>query len=133
VGVVSQGVPPSRGPDRAEICAAERWWRSSAGHPRRVACTGRALGKQGDPRLHPDYTPDLTSEQRRQAHANSPVVKAAQRQLDLDAFEANRPARVPCWYFGGNTWPEHGADWPEWGQVSAYLVAPDDSVTPDMG
>jgi hypothetical protein len=83
---------------------------------------------QLDPRIM--FMPPGPTRAEHEARNRTAAARRAKTALDLDAFEANRPARVPCWYFGGNTWPEHGADWPEWGQIAAYLVAPEDSVTP---
>jgi hypothetical protein len=34
--------------------------------------------------------------------------------LDIHAFEANIPERVPFWMFGGRGFPYGGESWPDW-------------------
>lgn len=82
---------------------------------------------RGDPRALPDFTPDLTSEQRRQANATSPVVLQAQRMLQrLDAgedIEQRRPS--------AHDWPEL-PDAPWYGDYSVrrVVVSANDVVRP---
>ena len=50
--------------------------------------------------------------------------------LDIHAFEANIPERVPFWMFGGRGFPYGGESWPDWSQVAACWLQPDDTLLP---
>jgi hypothetical protein len=50
--------------------------------------------------------------------------------LDIHALEANIPVRVPFWMFGGRGFPNGGESWPDWSQVAAYWLHPDDTLLP---
>ncbi|MGO9031036.1 hypothetical protein [Mycobacterium sp.] len=82
---------------------------------------------RGDPRALPDFTPDLTSEQRRQANATSPVIRQARRMVDrIDAgedIETGRPS--------ARDWPElAGVSWYSDPTVRRVVVSADDTVRP---
>jgi hypothetical protein len=40
------------------------------------------------------------------------------------------PVRVPAWLFGGHSFNAVGRSWPDWGQVPAYWLDSDDTLTP---
>jgi len=50
--------------------------------------------------------------------------------LDTHGFEANVPVRVPFWMFGGRGFPYGGERWPDWSQVAACWLHPDDTLLP---
>jgi hypothetical protein len=82
---------------------------------------------RGDPRCHPAFTEDWTSEERRQANASSPVVRDAQRTLArIDAgedIETGRPS--------ARDWPElAGVSWYADPSVRRVVVSADDTVRP---
>jgi hypothetical protein len=82
---------------------------------------------RGDPRLFPDLTPDLTSEQRRRANAASPAIRQAEHTLArIDAGEDIEDGRPSARY-----WPEL-ADVPWYSDptVRRVIVAADDTVRP---
>ncbi len=82
---------------------------------------------RGDPRLLADFAPDMTSEERRQANAASPVVRQAERMVDrIDAgedIETGRPS--------ARDWPElAGVSWSADPSVRRVVVSADDTVRP---
>ena len=82
---------------------------------------------RGDPRLLADFAPDMTSEERRQANAASPVVRQAERTLArIDAgedIETGRPS--------AHDWPElAAASWYADPSVRRVVVSADDTVRP---
>ena len=82
---------------------------------------------RGDPRLMPDITPDMSTEQRRQANAASPAIRQAERMIErIDAEEDIDTARPTA-----HRWPEL-ADVPWYADSSVRLVrvSADDTVRP---
>jgi hypothetical protein len=82
---------------------------------------------RGDPRLLADFAPDMTSEQRRQVNAASPVIRQARRMVDrIDAgedIETGRPS--------ARDWPElAGVSWYADPTVRRVIVSADDTVRP---
>jgi hypothetical protein len=82
---------------------------------------------RGDPRLMPDLTPDMTSEERRRANAASPATRQAERMLArLDAGEPIRCRRPSAHH-----WPElAAAPWYADPSVRRVVVSADDAVRP---
>jgi hypothetical protein len=82
---------------------------------------------RGDPRLHPAFTEDWTSEERRQANEASPVVRQAEHMLQrLDAGE-DIETRKPS----AHHWPELGdVPWYSSPSVRRVVVSADDTVRP---
>jgi hypothetical protein len=82
---------------------------------------------RGDPRLLADFAPELTSEQRRQANAASPVVRHAERTLArIDAGEDIETGRPSARY-----WPELlDVTWYADPSVRRVVVSADDTVRP---
>ena len=80
-----------------------------------------------DPRLLPDFTPDMSSDERRQANAASPVVRQAERTLArIDAGEDIEDGRPSAHY-----WPElAAAPWYADPSVRRVVVSADDTVRP---
>lgn len=82
---------------------------------------------RGDPRLMPDLTPDMSTEQRRQANANSHAIRQAERTLArLDAVEDITIGRPSARW-----WPELAdASWYADPSVRRIVVSADDTVRP---
>jgi hypothetical protein len=82
---------------------------------------------RGDPRLMPDLTPDMSTEQRRQANAASPAIRQAERTLArIDCDED-----IDCGRPSARYWPEV-ADVPWYSDptVRRVVVFADDTVRP---
>jgi hypothetical protein len=84
------------------------------------------LVRNGDPRAYPEYT-HWSSEERRRANANSPVVLHAQRMVEaLDAgedIETGRPS--------AHHWPElAGVPWYADPSVRRVIVGANDTIRP---
>ena len=82
---------------------------------------------RGDPRLMPDLTPAMSSDERRQANAASPVIRQAERMLariDVgEDIETGRPT--------AHHWPElAAASWYADPSVRRVVVSADDIVRP---
>lgn len=82
---------------------------------------------RGDPRLMPDLTPDMSTEQRRQANAATPAIRQAQRTLDrIDAGEDIEDSRP-----NARHWPELAeVPWYSDPSVRRVTVSADDTVRP---
>lgn len=87
------------------------------------------LVRKGDPRLLPDFTPDLTDRQRQRLNETSPLITQAKRKLDK--MSRSEPVRYPCAHVGGNSFPQaRNIPWIADRLSREMWVAADDRVSP---